>query len=193
MRLRHAWTAGSLAATALVVLLVTRHAGVAVEVVGNLWPWVALLLWIILVPAGAGVAWWAWRHVLAGLVTLGLLGGLAVWALQPTAPRLGFILGQQAWFEHHRADFTRAAADLPEDCCNAYYGDRLPDGLRHLTIDGRVSRHEGDLFFPQWIALVDDAGGYWYSPDGSPEGHDMYGMICEDPTDLGDGWWSCGM
>ena len=48
-------------------------------------------------------------------------------------------------------------------------------------------------FFPQWIGIPDDAGGYIYSPSGSPAQADMYGMICSNPVDLGDGWWTCGL
>lgn len=191
MQPRHAWTAGSLTVATVAVLAVTRRSSIGL--LGNLWPWAALLSWVVLLVAAVGLAWWTWRRVVAVLCAGVLVAVLAAWALQPTAPRLGIAIDHRAWFEDHRDDFDRAAAGLPDECCEAYYGDALPDDLRHLTVNGRVSKLGDDLFFPQWIALVDDAGGYWYSPDDSPEGHDMYGMICEDPTDLGDGWWSCGM
>ena len=191
MQRRHAWTAGSLTTAAAVVLVVTRRSSIGI--LGNLWPWTALLSWVVLVVATAGLVWWAWRRVVAVLCAGVLVAGLAAWALQPTAPRLGIAIDYRAWFQDHRADFERAAADLPDDCCEEYYGEALPGDLRYLTVDGRVSRFDGDLFFPQWKALVDDAGGYWYAPGASPAGHDMYGMICEDPVDLGGGWWECGM
>ena len=110
MQRRHAWTTGSLTTAAAVVLVVTRRSSIGI--LGNLWPWTALLSWVVLVVATAGLVWWAWRRVVAVL------------------------------------------------CAGV---------------------------------LVDDAGGYWYAPGASPAGHDMYGMICEEPVDLGGGWGECGM
>ena len=49
------------------------------------------------------------------------------------------------------------------------------------------------MFFPQWMGIPDDAGGYIWSPGASPEGVDLYGMLCQAPVNLGDGWWMCGM
>lgn len=49
------------------------------------------------------------------------------------------------------------------------------------------------IFFPQWYGLIDDAGGFIFSPSGAPEGMNMAGMICDRPVDLGEGWWMCGM
>ncbi|AIY18568.1 hypothetical protein GUY44_22430 [Pimelobacter simplex] len=195
MQPRHVWTAGGLTLTALVTLLVTRRQSLALEIIGDLWPWLTLGAWIVLTLTGmwlAGWAWRSWRRFVAALVAAVLLGGLGAWALQPSAPRLGVLRDREAWFEAHRADFTAAVARGTRS--DAYYGSRLPDDLRYLTIDGRFSVGDGGaLFFPQWIAIPDDAGGYWYSPDVRPAGYDMYGMWCEDPVDLGDGWWSCGM
>ncbi|MFD7310653.1 hypothetical protein [Promicromonospora sp. NPDC059942] len=75
----------------------------------------------------------------------------------------------------------------------------LPATLRFVSVMGNVdvsgSEQAGDLaiFVPEWAALVDDAGGYFYSPTASPAGYDMRGMTCADPTPLEDGWWMCGM
>ncbi|MFD6448606.1 hypothetical protein ACFWEJ_26130 [Promicromonospora sp. NPDC060204] len=75
----------------------------------------------------------------------------------------------------------------------------LPASLRFVSVMGNVdvsgSEQAGDLaiFVPEWAALVDDAGGYFYSPTASPAGYDMRGMTCADPTPLEGGWWMCGM
>ena len=54
-----------------------------------------------------------------------------------------------------------------------------------------VAGGEG-LFFPQWVGVPDDAGGYVYSPV-SPEGADLYGPPCHQPHRLGGGWWTCNL
>ncbi|MBU2696093.1 hypothetical protein [Pimelobacter sp. 30-1] len=193
MHPRHAWTAGGLTLAALVTLLLTRRHSFVPEIIGDLWPWLALGAWLVLTLTGTWLAAWAWRswrRVLAALVAALLLGGLGAWALQPSAPRLGVLRDHEAWFEAHRADFAAAVDHATRDDT---YGSLLPDDLRYLTITGRFSESDDALFFPQWIAIPDDAGGYWYSPDASPAGFDMYGMWCKDPVDLGDGWWSCGL
>lgn len=96
----------------------------------------------------------------------------------------------RTWFAMHRPLFERA---LQTDPGKEYYGNQLPWTLRFLVAEGRVSVRDGSRFFPQWIGIPDDAGGYLYDPVESPEGVDMYGFICADPVDLGDGWWMCGL
>jgi hypothetical protein len=82
---------------------------------------------------------------------------------------------------------------------DTFYGEdgfdhvRLPLLLLSLSADGRVRRDADGLFFPQWFGPIDNAGGYFYSPGRAPEGADMHGTICQDPADLGGGWWVCGM
>jgi hypothetical protein len=76
--------------------------------------------------------------------------------------------------------------------CSDYYVE-LPDDLAYLTASGLISCGRDSVFVPQWYGIPDDAGGFWYSPHESPEGYDMWGMICRNPVDLGDGWWECGM
>ncbi|PUB29768.1 hypothetical protein C8K30_102143 [Promicromonospora sp. AC04] len=79
------------------------------------------------------------------------------------------------------------------------YSVELPATLGFVSVTGTVdvagSEQAGTLtiFVPQWARLVDDAGGYFYSPAASPAGYDMRGMACEDPTPIEDGWWTCGM
>ncbi|MCV7192825.1 hypothetical protein H7I02_08475 [Mycolicibacterium brumae] len=68
------------------------------------------------------------------------------------------------WFLAHRPLFELARATDPG---SSYYGAELPWGLPFLSSTGQAS--------------------------GSPEGADKYGMICSAPTDLGRGWWMCGL
>ncbi len=76
--------------------------------------------------------------------------------------------------------------------CGGMYVE-LPRQFAAFTAGGLASCSGEAVFLPQWSGIPDDAGGYWYSPSESPEGWDMWGMICEEPADLGDGWWKCGM
>jgi hypothetical protein len=77
------------------------------------------------------------------------------------------------------------------DCRDMY--QHLPKQYAAFTAGGLTSCWRETVFLPQWSGIPDDAGGYWYSRDESPEGWDMWGMLCSDPVDLGDGWWKCGM
>ncbi|KAB2811886.1 hypothetical protein F9L07_08585 [Pimelobacter simplex] len=195
MRPRHAWTAGGLGAAALLAVLVTRTFSSSGWPFNNLWPWLALGMWLVLTLTGMGLAGWAWRSWRRAVAALGaalLLATLGAWSMQTTLPRLGVVRDHEAWFEAHRADFVTAASR--GSGVDAATGSRLPDDLRYLSIDGRVSRTDGNaLFFAQWTAIPDDAGGFWFSPERPPSDFDMYGMLCTNPVDLGDGWWSCGM
>ena len=96
----------------------------------------------------------------------------------------------RTWFMVHRPLFDLA---LETDPGTDYYGNELPAPLRFLTADGRVSNDNGNIFFAQWLGIPDDAGGYIYNPGQSPEGADLYGLFCQDPVDLGGGWWMCGL
>lgn len=105
-----------------------------------------------------------------------------------------------AWFEEHRDELDEGAAWAEANCClDPYYGDALPEPLAHLTDGGRVAQDGEALpgqeayFFVQWFGIPDDAGGFWWSPNASPSGNDMFGLHCQDPVDLGEGWWMCGM
>ena len=111
------------------------------------------------------------------------------------------VLSPRWWFETHRLFYDAAVASS----MNGREADgHLPLYLRWLSADGNVTASclacdESEpaaplpAFFPQWYGSPDDAGGYVYSPDREPEGMDMSGMTCQDPVDLGSGWWMCGM
>lgn len=115
--------------------------------------------------------------VLTVVVAVLLLNWVAV------APRL--------WFESHRWAYEAARTSTTPS--SSFYGSVLPLRWRWLTVDGKVVDEDGALFFPQWYGLPDDGGGYFYSPDSSPAGVDMAGMVCQAPTSLGGGWWMCGL
>lgn len=72
--------------------------------------------------------------------------------------------------------------------------DRLPPHLAFVAVTGLVSTDgHGTVFIPQWAGWRENAGGYFYAPNGSPELHDMWGNPCFGPVPLGDDWWHCGM
>lgn len=146
------------------------------------------------------------------MVTVALVGGsrrprtivvalLAVLTALMALVNPGWRVAPKTWFLLHRPLFEVARTVEPGD---DYYGAKLPAPLRFLSAAGRLSGPRVVIgeerfdrpdvrFFPQWIGIPDDAGGYLYSPAGSPAGADLYGAICADPVDLGDGWWMCGM
>lgn len=151
-------------------------------------------------PLGLIMAGIAWVMVLIVVAVLGVVVarrvGVTVGGVVGTLVLAALLLNWSAvapaaYFETHRALFDRAATSAHPD--DSYYGSRLPLALRPLSAGGRVSGEEEMLFFPQWMGIPDDAGGYFWSPHRSPEGADMYGMVCTDPADLGDGWWACGL
>jgi len=133
-------------------------------VVRNLRPWVTILSCV------AG---------LAGLIAVGV---------GPSAdPR--------TQFELMRPELDRVAA-LPLVTKNPHpqYYEDLPRDLAFVSVNGSVSTDgHGLVFVPQWAGLIDDAGGYIYSPGRSPEGMDMWGMLCRKPVRLDGDWWACGM
>lgn len=126
---------------------------------------------------------------LVGLVLLGV-GAFLRDASETETPR--------QFFTHHRDEFDRVVAmvdggNLRAPAGEEYYGPFLPDDLRHLSATERVSIYaDGSLFIPFWTGIPDDAGGLWFS-ESSPRGRDMYGLVCENPTDVGAGWWLCGV
>ncbi len=98
-------------------------------------------------------------------------------------------------FELMNPELDRVAAlpivnnNLDPDC-----HEDLPFDLAFVSVKGLVSTDgDGTVFVPQWAGIPDDAGGYIYSPQGSPEGMDMWGMGCNDPVRLDGDWWACGM
>lgn len=141
----------------------------------------------------------SWSVILAAVVVLGVVGGRRWVTGMTTAVTLVLAAGllnwsaaaPAAWFDSHRGLYERAARDL--ETADGYYGAELPLRWRPLSANGRVRSDEAGLFFPQWLGIPDDAGGYFYAPDRSPQGADMFGTTCRSPEDLGGGWWSCGM
>ncbi len=140
-----------------------------------------------------------WLAVAAGCVPLvrplghraGTVAGMLTLVL--AVPVLNWVaVAPQLWFATHRAAYDAAAAAAPRGG-DDYYGADLPLVWRWVSVDGRVVEKDGALFFPQWYGIPDDGGGYFFSPGASPRGEDMAGMICQRPTNLGDGWWMCGM
>lgn len=179
--------------------------GLGCWVAGFWWHWARPSLWLldlVLVPVAAVLYCVGFvvaivaaigsgrRQLAVALVPVIVVATVLVNPMWRMAPR--------TWFLVHRPLFDLALATEPGD---DYYGTKLPLPLQFLTVDGRVSSPLADdgpsdgviRFFPQWIGIPDDAGGYLYSPNGSPAGVDLYGMFCSDPVDLGGGWWMCGM
>lgn len=104
-----------------------------------------------------------------------------------------------------RQGFHTLRLALDDVAARALRGDldghyaELPRTLDFVSVSGSVDvfREAEDpdavtIFVPQWARLVDDAGGYIYSPHRTPD-VDMHGMACTDPTRLDENWWSCGM
>ena len=145
-------------------------------------PLMALLYWfgfvaVVVAVVGDG----RWAEVLTLVPVLIVITALVnpAWRFAP-----------RTWFILHRPLFEMALATDPG---HEYYGNQLPPWLRFLSSEGKVSNLGGSRFFPQWGEIPDDAGGYLYSPFGSPEVTDLYGMDCKNPVDLGGGWWMCGL
>lgn len=101
-------------------------------------------------------------------------------------PRATFVA-----LEHGLHDVARAHEQLQRDEQNGRAD--LPRRLQHLSVTSSVALAGPAIFVPRWSGIPDDAGGYWYSPDGSPQGYDMSGMICESPTRMAGDWWACGL
>lgn len=125
------------------------------------------------------------RHrVVAGVVAV------TVMVLITAAVGQWWSLSPRGWFATHRTLYERALRVEPGD---GYYGRALPWHLRFLTVNGRVSGRGDIRFFPLWIGVPDDAGGYLHTSGRSPAGVDMHGMPCTNPVALGGDWWMCGV
>ena len=142
---------------------------------------------------------WATRHpvqlvlvLIAGAVGAVILG---MWGFVSMLPDLSW--GGQA---RRPLEYPRDVTTMNEIVewvhangnCNDYYVE-LPHNFDAFTAGGLTSCWGDAVFLPQWSGIPDDAGGYWYSPGESPDGWDMWGMLCKNPVDLGEGWWTCGM
>ena len=142
---------------------------------------------------------WPSRHPV--LMTLAVIGGalLGVFLFMSAFVAM---LPDLSWGEESRRPlkFPRDTAMAERivtwvhengDCGHMYV--ELPREFAAFTAGGLASCWDETVFLPQWSGIPDDAGGYFFSPSESPEGWDMWGMVCKDPVDLGDGWWKCGM
>ncbi|MER7169493.1 hypothetical protein ABT336_25965 [Micromonospora sp. NPDC000207] len=76
-----------------------------------------------------------------------------------------------------------------------YYGQPLPDHLRHLSVTGRAARLPAPdggtvLSLPQWTGIPDGAAGYLHSPHPLPpeSRFDCFADPCQVRWTLGDGW-----
>lgn len=169
--------------------------GLAVWAVGFVWHWWRPSLWVLdvfAVPLMAAL--YGIGFLLVAVAVLGMrrwamaLTLLPLLALSIVVVNPSYRVAPQAYFTVHRPLFDVA---LGTDPGTDYYGADLPVPLRFLTADGKVSDVDGFRFFPQWIGIPDDAGGYLYHPHASPAGVDLYGRLCDEPVELGDGWWMC--
>ena len=191
------WPTAAVVGITLGVLAVTwesAHAGIGPLILGTAWFWAGLMLWVVTGVLGAAALKWIWGRWWVAVLALLVTGSLAYVTLDDSAARRGLTADPQGWFEDHRDEFDEAARRARVSCCGStYIGNDLPDSLDHLTARGTLTRESGALFFAQWLGIPDDAGGYWYSPDESPVGNEMFGTSCSQPIDLGQGWWMCGM
>lgn len=179
--------------------------GLVCWTLGFLLHWFRVSLWILdlaLIPLAGLLYVGGFVAVAIGLLKPG--GGtrcaavLCALAFAMVLVNPGYRVAPKTWFLVHRPLFEIARTVDPG---GEYYGNPLPFPLRFLSANGNVARvaagerpySGGDIrFFPQWIGIPDDAGGYLYSPDGrSPAGADLFGKLCDEPVDLGDGWWMC--
>ncbi len=142
------------------------------------------------------IGWWVFVAVISVLAVAGV-GGLVWWF-----GMFGEIFGlfgdsRNADFDRDREGLDAVVAWVEGTKHESEYYTELPEDLAHLSAneDGLISiGSDGSVFVPQWASIPDDAGGYIYTPnDTSPQGWDMWGMECEDPTRLDGGWWACGM
>jgi len=137
------------------------------------------------------VRWWnrAWfvTLVLTGLAFPAILGIFRV------ADAMSFGSSIEVDFEENRDQFDDAVDWVDANTAPHEYHLELPPEHRDLAVNGAVSVQGTTVFFPMWLGIPDDAGGYVYAPDGDPYGIDLYGSTCQNIKDLGDDWWSCSM
>ena len=139
-----------------------------------------------------------WRtSVTIAVLLVAAAVGAVVWSFTVMATAFGFCDTRHADFDRDREDLDAVLAWVTGTKHASEYYTHLPEELAHLsgTEDGLISiGADGSVFVPQWAGIPDDAGGYIHTPDDtSPQGWDMWGMECEDPTRLDGGWWACGL
>lgn len=195
---KQAWTL-TIVLGALLLLWVLVEVGTPLWIwtFGRHWLWLGPATWVLAGVWSGAVVRRQCRNWLLAALPLVLASLLAFTTINPDDPayiRHGVRDDPRGWFEEHRGEFNQAVdwAEEANCCSSAYYGDPLPASLAHLTARGLVSGDLQDLYFVQWHGIPDDSGGFFYSPDGTPQG-DMFGTACFKPVDLDDGWWMCGM
>lgn len=161
---------------------------------------------------GRGLSW-AVGFVIVSVVMLGIVRRRATHRLPVGVVVLGAVfitswaLPGSVGLTHDdpRHDFHTLRPALDDVVDRAVRGDldgpyaELPRTLDFVSVNGSVDvHHEAEspdavtIFVPQWARLVDDAGGYIYSPHRRPDVN-MRGMACAAPARLDEVWWSCGM
>ncbi|WP_419706293.1 hypothetical protein [Promicromonospora sp. NFX87] len=196
-----AWTAYKLGALPMGLWQVLEHGGFNGVLGENLGA-----------AIGRGLAWTV-GFVIVSAVILGIVRRRAAHRLPVGVVVLGAVfvtswaVPGSAGLTHGgaRHDFDTLRPALDHVVERAVQGDldgsyaELPRTLDFVSVTGSVDVYresEGPgavtIFVPQWARLVDDAGGYIYSPHRRPDVN-MHGMACTAPTRLDDGWWSCGM
>jgi len=154
---------------------------------------IALLYLLLLIGVGIAVGA-APRHKWLASV-IGVVA--AVTAFASFTP-MGFWWSGEVYFQAHRDEFAALAEhfDSPaftEDPeAREYYGAALPPLLALVSSDGRASYDGAATFVPVWQGIPGDAGGFFYSRT-SPQDYDMYGLICDQPEQVAENWWACGM
>lgn len=178
------------------------YIGVGLHAIGlptvmvSLWASPRFLVWVLAFALGV-VGWvlaaaslhttrtrWWWRVT----SDVGCLAALVAVVAGPT-------MSTMTRFEILRPGLEKVASwDVVAEGKDTSMYVHLPLVLTWTASRGMVTPSDGGVvFIPMWSGWRENAGGYWYSPDHSPEYGDMWGNPCLDPIDLGDGWWACGM
>jgi hypothetical protein len=175
---------------------VALHACGLPTVIVAFWASPRLLVWVLALVLGlvgwvlaeeslgaANTRWW-WRVP----ANLGCLAALVAVVAGPT-------MTPTTRFDILRPGLDAvASSSVVADAKDPSGSVSLPLRLAWTSANGKVDpSQDGAVFIPMWVGWRDNAGGYWYSPDSSPEYADMWGLQCLEPIDLGDGWWACGM
>ncbi len=129
------------------------------------------------------------------LAILAAVLGLARWAVWYfPMPTFGSQAAERVTYARYSQQYNEAVELWKQGKIGTDYYNDLPDGYTFLAASGTVGSGTEAVFFPLWTGIPDDAGGYWYVEGGaSPEGFDMFGMVCRDPIHLEGNWWVCGM
>ncbi|MEV0949581.1 hypothetical protein [Promicromonospora sp. NPDC050249] len=194
-----AWTAYKLGALPMGLWQVLEHGGFNGVLGENLGA-----------AIGRGLAW-AVGFVIVSVVMLGIVRRRAAHRLPVGVVVLGTVLVMSWAFpgsaglthDDARHDFHTLRPALGDVVERAERGDldgpyaELPRALDFVSVTGSVDVYRAaggpdavTIFVPQWARLVDDAGGYIYSPHRRPD-INMRGMACTAPDRLDEGWWSC--